>query len=243
MKIYYYCKEYLIVIDLKMKTLDCTRCDIKSSAAKTLNVTELKIMGENCSEVRFKKGEVIFKQDALSSNIVYLKKGLVKIHITGPSAEQIIKISKPPTYLGIPTTFDEKTNRYSATALEETTVCFISLDMFKQFIRGNPNFSYEIIVELCKSELNSFNCTVNRAQKNIHGRIADVLIFFYQDIFKNIEFRLPLTRSELGSFVDTTRESVSRILTKLHEDKIIRLDGRKIKLLDTERLESISKNG
>ncbi|MEN8119413.1 MAG: Crp/Fnr family transcriptional regulator [Bacteroidota bacterium] len=226
-----------------MKTLDCASCEIKSSAAKTLNVTELKIMGEHCSEVNFKKGEVIFKQDALSSNIVYLKKGLVKIHISGPNSEQIIKITKPPTYLGIPTTFDEKTNRYSATALEETTVCFISLDMFKQFIRGNPNFSYEIIVELCKSELNSFNCTVNRVQKNIHGRIADVLIFFNKEIFRNMEFRLPLTRSELGSFVDTTRESVSRILTKLHEDKIICLDGRKIKLLDMERLESISKNG
>ena len=226
-----------------MKTLDCASCEIKSSAAKTLNVNELKIMGEHCSEVNFKKGEVIFKQNALSSNIVYLKKGLVKIHISGPNSEQIIKISKPPTYLGIPTTFDEKINRYSATAIEETTVCFISLDMFKQFIKGNPNFSYEIIVELCKSELNSFNCTVNRAQKNIHGRIADVLIFFYKDIFINKEFRLPLTRSELGSFVDTTRESVSRILTKLHEDKIIHLDGKKIKVLDKERLESISKNG
>ncbi|OQX97827.1 MAG: hypothetical protein B6I20_11925 [Bacteroidetes bacterium 4572_117] len=226
-----------------MKIQDCANCEIKSSATKTLDIDELKILGEHCSEVIFNKGETIFKQDALSSNIIYLKKGLVKIHITGPNAEQIIKISKAPTYLGIPTTFDEKINKYSATAIAPTTVCFIGLDMFKQFIQGNPKFSYEIIVELCKSELDSFNSTVNRAQKNIHGRIADALIFFYKDIFMSTEFSLPLNRSELGSFVDTTRESVCRDLTKFHEDKIIQLSGRKIKLLDKERLESISKNG
>ena len=226
-----------------MKILDCAKCEIKSSAVKTLNVEELKILGNHCSEVNFKKGEVIFKQNALSSNIVYLKEGLVKIHISGPSAEQIIKISKAPTYLGIPTTFDEKTNRYSATALESTTVCFISLSMFKQFIKENPNFSYEIIVELCKSELNSFNSTVNRAQKKIPGRVADALLFFHQEIYKSKEFNIPLSRLEFGNFVDTSRESVSRILTEFHSDRIIKLDGRKIKMLDEQRLEALSKKG
>ncbi len=226
-----------------MKVLDCTKCDIKSSAAKMLNVEELKILGNHCSEVNFKKGEIIFKQNALSSNIVYLKKGLVKIHIAGPSAEQIIKISKPPTYLGIPTTFDEKTNRYSATALEDTVVCFIGLDMFKQFIKGNPNFSYEIIVELCKSELDSFNNTVNRAQKKIPGRVADALLFFNREIYESKEFYIPLSRLEFGNFVDTSRESVSRILTEFHTDRIIQLDGRKIEILDEQRLEAFSKRG
>lgn len=226
-----------------MKILDCARCNIKSSAAKMLNITELKIMGEHCSEVNFKKGETIFKQDAISSNIVYLKKGLVKIHITGPNTEQIIKISKPPIYLGIPSSFDEKINRYSATAIEQTTVCFISLNMFKQFVRGNPDFSYEIIVELCKSELDSFNNVVNRVQKKIPARIADALLFFYKKIYENKEFTIPLSRLEFSTFVDTTRESVSRVLTEFQTKKIIELDSKRIKILDSQGLEEISRNG
>ncbi len=168
-----------------MNASNCADCEIKSSAAKTLNVSELKVMGEHCSEVRFKKGEAIFKQDVFSSNIVYLKKGLVKVHIAGSSIEKIIKISKAPTYLGIATTFYEKTNGYSATALEDSSVCFIGIDMFKKLIRTNNNFSHEIIIDLCKNELAFFNCSVNRAQKNIIGRVADALLFFYQEIYEN----------------------------------------------------------
>ncbi|MBN1252619.1 MAG: Crp/Fnr family transcriptional regulator [Bacteroidales bacterium] len=226
-----------------MKRLDCASCNIKSSAAKTLNVAELSIMGEHCSEVKFKKGETIFKENAFSSNIVYLKHGIVKIHIEGPNSEQIIKISKAPTYLGIPTTFDEKINRYSATALENTTVCFISLEMFKQFIRNNADFSYEIIVDLCKSELDSFNNTVNRAQKNISGRVADAILFFHKEIYKSKEFQIPISRIEFGNFVDTSRESVCRVLTDLDNGKIVKVRGKKITILDLELLKTISKNG
>ena len=108
----------------------CEYCQLKSSAAKTLKHSELQKLGKSCVEVSFQKGDIIFKQGALSSNIIYIKEGLVKIHITGPVNEQIIKIAKAPTYLGVPTTFGEKTNQYSATAIENTTVCFIDINTF-----------------------------------------------------------------------------------------------------------------
>lgn len=226
-----------------METLDCNNCKIKSVAAKTLTADELHNLKENCVEVNFKKGDIIIKQGAFSSNIIYIKKGLVKIHIKGPYNEQIIKITKAPSYLGIPTTFGDKINQYSATAIENTSVCFIDLKTFKYFVEKNGKFAYKILIELCQNEVSSFNRCANRAQKHIHGRIADALLFFKKDIFVNEEFTIPLSRSELGGFVDTSRESVCRILTEFHTDKIIKLHGRKIKMLDEQRLETIGKNG
>jgi len=225
-----------------MEILNCTNCKIKSSAAKTLNISELKVMAEHCSEVSFKRGEAILKQDVFSSNMVYLRKGLVKTHIAGQNIEKIIRISKAPTYLGIATTLYEKTNKYSVTALEDSNVCFIGVDMFKQLIKTNPNFSYEIINDLCKNELLFFNCSINRAQKNIIGRVADSILFFYEEIFKSKEFNLPITRKEFGNFIDTSRESVCRVLSELDNDKIIKVKGKKITILNKKLLLTISKN-
>lgn len=221
----------------------CLACPFMSSAAKKLSENELSLMGDNCAQASFKKGNTIFKQGIFSSNIVYLKEGIVQLHIDGPTNEQIIKITKGPTYLGIPTTLDEKYNRYSATALTEVKACFINIDTFKKFIQENGQFAYEIILDLCKNEVNLFNKCVNRVQKHIRGRVADAILFFAHEIFENEHFILPLTRSELGNFVASTRETVSRILAELNNEKIIILKGKDIQINDLKRLEMISKAG
>lgn len=221
----------------------CENCKIKSSATKKLNSIELENLSNNCAEVNFKHGDIIFTQNAFSSNIIYVKKGLVKLHIAGPSYEQIIKITKAPSYLGIPTTFGDKINQYSATALENTTVCFIDINIFKNFIFKNGGFAYEIIIELCRNEVNTFIRSVNRIQKQVNGRIADALLFFHKNIYGTNEFKLPLSRLELGNLVDASRESVSRILTEFHNEGIIKLKGKMITILKVELLETISKNG
>lgn len=221
----------------------CENCKIKSSAAKALKPSELKTLGMNCAHVEFKKGDTIIKQDAFSSNIIYLKTGLVKVHISGPLRSQITKITRAPSFLAIPTTFDEKINQYSATAIIPTTVCFIDIEVFKNFVYKNGKFAYEIIVELCHSELFSFKKCVNRTQKNIHGRVAEALLYFSQDIYESDEFILPLSRLEFGNYVDTSRESISRILSDFDKDGIIRLNKKKITLMNKKSLKMISMYG
>jgi len=115
---------------MKYKANRCNFCQLKSSSVRSLNQTEIAKLEMNCTEAHFRKGDIIFKQNAFSSNIIYLNRGLVKIHIEGPKNDQIIKVVKAPSYLGIPTTFNEKINHYSATALDQTSVCFIDIDVF-----------------------------------------------------------------------------------------------------------------
>ena len=221
----------------------CKNCKIKSSATKELNTKELERLENNCVEVNFKKGDIIFKQGALSSNIIYLKHGLVKMHITGPYYEQIIRITKAPSYLGVPTTFGNKINQYSVTAIEDTNVCFIDIKTFTYFISKNGKFASKIILELCRNEISSYNRCVNRIQKQINGRVAEALLFLYNNVYNSKDFILPITRSEFGNLIDTSRESVSRILSQFNNDNIIELNGKKIKILNKKFLEIISKNG
>jgi CRP/FNR family transcriptional regulator len=221
----------------------CSSCIFKSPATKMLTNNELAQLEQNCAVAVLNPGEIIFKQGIFSSNIVYIRNGIVKLHLEGPHREQIIKIAKGPTYLGIPTTLDEKFYKYSATVVEKTETCFIDSEAFKLFVQGNGQFAYEIIVQLCNDELNIYKNCISKTQKNTRGRIADAILFFKEEIYESDSFIIPLTRSDLGNYVDATRESVSRILTEFHHESIIKLKGKRVDILNEKLLQLISKTG
>ncbi len=226
-----------------MKEFNCRICELKSTAASHLKREELDLLNSNCARVEFKSGDTIFKQNALSSNIIYIQKGFVKVHMEGIDRESILRISKAPTYLGIPTTVGDRVNHYSATALTDVIACFIDINAFKDFINRNGSFAYEIILDLCKNELHHFHRCINLTQKQLNGRVADALIYMSTEIFKSYEFRMILSRHELADMAGTSRESISRVLHQFHEEKIIYMNGKEVKILKKEDLEAISKYG
>ncbi|MBN2683524.1 MAG: Crp/Fnr family transcriptional regulator [Bacteroidales bacterium] len=221
----------------------CKQCSFKSLATAKLTDNELEILESGCAEVSFKTGEIIIKQNSLSNSITYIKSGLVKIHINGPVKEKIIKIIKAPKYLCLNSNFSEKINHFSATALEDTIVCFLNLESFKKFIYENGDFAYQIILDMSKNEIKDFHSCLNNAQKQTAGRIAEAILFFANEIYNSKNFTLPISRQDLGDLVGTTRESVSRILTDFHNDKIISLEGKIISILNEKLLNDISEKG
>jgi len=225
-----------------MKT-DCQLCPYISTAASKLAGCDLNLLSDNHIVVSFKKGDSIIKQGTYSTNVIFLRKGLVKIHITGPYSEQIVKLAKPPTYLGLPTTMGDKINQYSITALEETEVCFIDMTTFRELLKSNDEFAFEIIHSLCRYEIESFRRCANRIQKQTRGNLAEVLLDMSNNIFNSDSFTIPLSQSEIGNLIDTSRESVSRMLSELEKDGIIQVQGKHIQIVKKKSLELISQNG
>lgn len=221
----------------------CNICTEKSKAAQSLEKRELEKLGNSCNSVTFVRGDKIMIQNALSYNIVYVKDGLVKVHVMGPEREQILKIAKGPCYLGIPTTVGAKVNQYSATAIMETKVCFIGVEIFKEFITNNGLFAYEIIREMCSNELYNFRKCINQLQKQGPGKIAEALLYFAENVFDDLHFVLPLSRNELGDLTCTSRETVSRILTDFDQNKLIKVDKKRIVITNVEKLRRISEMG
>ncbi|RLD88234.1 MAG: hypothetical protein DRJ09_08835 [Bacteroidetes bacterium] len=226
-----------------MKSVSCSSCLLKSEAVVNLAEQELNVLGRSCVEAVFEKGETIFKQDALSSNIIYLQTGLVKLLVKGPQRIQILRLKKAPCYLGIPTTMGDKINHYSAVAIERTTACFIDINVFKELIRVNPDFSYEIIIELCRNELEQFNRCVKLVQNQVFGRLATHLLDLSAHIYLSDQFDLPLNRSEIADLVCSSRETVSRLFSDLAKEGIIKVDGKHLEIVDKLRLQNISEKG
>lgn len=221
----------------------CYYCKKKSKATGKLDESELEKLEQSCSQVEFQKGNQIMIQDTMSYNIVFIREGLVKIHAMGPEKEQILRIVKGPAYLGIPTTVGAKINQYSATTISKTFACFIGFDAFKNFIKQNGLFAYEIIVELCENELQFYKKCINQVQKQSPGKIAEALLYFSEKVFDKQNFKLPLTRNELGDLTCTSRETVSRILSDFSKSNIIKVNKSDISILNKKQLEIISKMG
>jgi CRP-like cAMP-binding protein len=222
---------------------ECSVCAIKSKAASKLSDEQIEKLSKNCALVNFRKGDPLIKQGTFSTNVAYLRSGLAKIHIKGPYHEQIVRIVKAPSYLGLPTTFGDKINQYSVTVIEDSEVCFIDINAFRYLLKASPDFSYEVLIELCRNELEVFNRCANRTQKQIRGKIADVLLEFSDKIFNSGEFTIPLTQEDLGNLVDSSRESISRVLTEFDKDGLIHIRGKKIEITNRDSLLMISSRG
>ncbi len=225
-----------------METI-CSRCGIKSKATLKLNEEQIEKLSFNCASVSFKKGDSIIRQGIFSTNVAYLRRGVVKVHIAGPYYEQIVRIVKAPGYLGLPTTFGEKINQYSVTAIANCDVCYIDISTFREFLNDNSDFSYEIMMEVCRTELEVFNRCANRTQKQMRGKIADVLLELADRVYLSDSFDIPLTQQDFGNLVDTSRESVSRVLGEFERDGIIHCSGKHINILNKKSLQIISDNG
>lgn len=224
---------------------NCKTCIIRSKAANTLNIKELTFLMESCAETTFNSKESIIKEGILSSHVAYLKSGMAMVSKKGVKGiDQILKIVKPGNYIGLQTVLFEKVNQFSVTALEKCVVCFIDHLSFKELISRSTPFANELLIFLCREELTYFDRFVNIHQKQINGRLADVILFFSEEIYENaLIFNMPLSRSDMAAFICTTRESVTRAIKDLVDGETIRVSGKKFEILDLKRLQKISQSG
>ncbi len=223
----------------------CETCAIRSKAVETLNPEELTLLSENCAEVTLKSGEVIIKEGLLSSHIAFLKTGLAKICKKGvKDIDQILKIVQPGSYIGMQTVLSNKIHQYSASAIEESTVCYVDIWSFRELIHRNAKFANELILFLCREELSYFTRFVNVHQKQVDGRLADNIIFFSEEINNSAKsFKIPLSRNDLAALVCATRESVTRAIKDLSDINTIRVKGKHFEIINYELLKKISEKG
>lgn len=226
------------------KVNGCKDCAVKSSTVYSLNDDELDILCDNSTEIKFKRGEKIIKQGTFTQNIIFVKSGIVKIHLTGPlNKDEILNIDKGPLFVGVPDVFANKKHSYSVTALNDATACFMESSGYKHLVENNGKFALELINTLSKGIVNHYKHCVYKIQKQITATTADALIYFADHIFESDEYEIPLTRVELGEYIGTTRETITKIIHDLTKDKIIEVSGKKFKLINKEILKKISKAG
>lgn len=213
---------------------------------ETLSADELDLINRNSREVRYKRGEMIFKQGTYATHIGLLTKGLAKMFIANDNSDQklILKILPPVNLLGV--SFISAENEvffYSCQAYIDSTVELIDIKVFRQIIENNAKFAKRIIDIMCEHTLINYGRFFCLTHKQTYGRMADVLLCLSNRIYKRSSFDLELSRKELAELAGMSIESTTRILTKFKLENLIGMKGKKVEILNAEKLVEISQKG
>lgn len=222
----------------------CKDCAVKSSSVFNLNEEEVETLCRNSTEIRFEKGEKIIKEGSFTQNIVFIKSGVFKIHQEGPvKREEILKIDKGPVFAGVSDVFAGKFHSYSVSALGDVVACFIDFTGYVHLIENNGRFAMEVMRLLSTDIVEHYNYFVNKIQKQLNAKLAEALLFFADHIYESDTIDIPITRSELGEYIGTSRESVTKVLHDFIEDGLIEVKGKLIVLKNKDLLHKISNAG
>ncbi len=228
--------------------IDCGNCfDHEKSVFNILTPKQKETLKQNYTCRQIKADEIIFKEGDTPSGLICLSEGKVKVFKQGIGGrEQIVRMARPTGFIGYRALFAGENHTATAVALEDSIICVIDKDTLFDLIRQNSDLSLSIIKAFASELGFSINRTVTLTQKHIRGRLAESLIFLkdtygFEEDEKTI--KVYLSRDDLADLSCMTTSNAIRTLTAFASEKIIELAGRKIKILDFNKLEEISERG
>jgi CRP-like cAMP-binding protein len=221
----------------------CVTCQLKCDIYSTLIRSGKDLKEINPLHAHFKKHDIICKQGSEVTHALFLIKGTAKLYIEGLNNRNIILyLLKPPAYIGLLSFFESTNYSYSVTALEESEVCFIKLDLVKELYIENHELLLNLNKAFGKSVSNIMKKIISLNQKQIRGRIAENLIYL-SNLNNSHNFNLGLSRKELGEMVAISEENTVRLLSEFAKETIISIKGRQVEILDMSLLKKISEVG
>ena len=218
----------------------CSNCDNSNSIFCELPNNELEKLSKNKDSNFFKKGQVIFYEGNHPHGMYCIYKGKVKISKLGDEGkEQIVRFAGEGELLGYRSSLSNESYKATATAMEDCYICHVPKEQFNEALDNNSKFSLEIIRLLSEDLKRSEQNLINISQKPVRERIAETLInlkkrFGYDDDDKTLS--ITLTRREIGDIAGTTTETTIRTLSSFVKEGMVQLDGKKIQILDYNKL-------
>jgi CRP-like cAMP-binding protein len=192
--------------------------------------------------IRYKKGQVISMESNPSQNLYVIKKGFVKTYKSLPGGkQQIIEILRKEDFLNLICLYDDFCN-HSAETLTDAELCAIDKTMLEKLLKKKPRVGL-ILLDFMKNKLiRSYGKIRDLGQKNARSRVASFLLDLSENLDSEtqLEFRLPISRTEFAEAVGLSEETGIRILQDLKRDELIDIDRNNVTLLNLPRLQKIS---
>lgn len=208
---------------------------------------ESAILEKNLKIIRYKKNDYIYSKGEIPEGMLYLKEGKVKLIKEGISGrEQIIRMITRNGLIGYRALIASEPYNGTAISIENSVIISIPPDILNNVLLKNYNFSLALLKYLAVELGFSNDRTISLTQKHIRGRLAESILLLkekYGFEHDNMTLRVYLSRIDLANLSNMTVSNAIRTLSIFAGEKVIAMDGRKIKILDIEKLEKISKQG
>lgn len=187
-----------------------------------------------------RRGEHIFRTGDNFQYVHAVRSGAVKVYrLSADFKEQIIGFYLPGEVVGFNSIEREK-YVCSAVAMETSSLCSFSFSRFEEVCRSIPGLQHQAFRLMSKEIAFSNDMTMSHCSHDARQKVATFLLglsnrFRHQGCSAR-EFRLAMSRREIGIYLGLALETVSRTFSRMQRDKLITVDGKFVVINDLRAL-------
>ncbi len=228
-----------------MRRILCEMCPARSNGA--ICDLPLDALGEFQGAgaiTLYRPRQVVFSEGNAATGLYLVCHGSVKLYHSDRSGrEHILEVAGPGAVLGELPMNGEQALSVSAESVSESQLCFLSRERLAWFLQRHPDTGVRLIGAL-SNELAAARIKVrDLALKGAESRLAGLLLQFAETsgvVTPGQPLHLRYTRRELADMIGVTTETAIRLLAKLKQKHIVRVDRRDLVIADVERLTRVA---
>jgi len=214
----------------------------KVSLFASLGEAELKALSLIVIERKYKKNSTIFFEGDPGEGVYFIKSGQVKVSKSSEEGgEQILHLLGTGDIFAEVVLFDGGDFPATAQAVTDCQIGMIRNQDMEVFVRANPDVAFKFLKvmshRLRAAQIRIKNLALQDTLRRTVGMLLHLAQEHGEETQEGIEINLPLNRQELANMVGTSRETVTRILSRLSKEGLITLDKHKIVIIDEEELQ------
>ena len=228
---------------------NCTINDHMSCAChvpifSSLNKKELRQVVSLIVQKEYEKNALVISEGSIPQDFIVVCKGRLKVFgYSKDGKEQIMYILTHGDFLGARDLIHDKKANFNAQAMEDTVVCTIEKHKFQKLLVNFPGISLKIM-DILSTRLDKMESMFRKiSPKDVDSRVNMMLLELSQKFGKKLDegilIELPMSREEMANYIGVARETVSRKLTSLKDEGIIKITrNREILILREDVLKS-----
>lgn len=202
---------------------------------------------QNSRIYTFQKNEIVHREGDTPTHMMMLVSGKLRVYKESVNnRHQIIRMLKPYDFFGYRAMIAGGTYNTSVSACENSEIYLVQREAFMKIVQQNNQFCYLFMIEMAKDLGTSDTRSVNIAQKHLRGRLAESILYLKENYGFDEDgatISMYMSRNDLANLSNMTTSNAIRTLATFEEEGVISTDGRKIKVLDIEELNRISRLG
>ena len=223
----------------------CQGCEVRDKAVcGVLDCDRLEEFRNLGWTLKLAPGQALFHEGDPATRVFTLTRGTLKLYkLLADGRRQVTGFLHPGDFLGI--SVDDE-HAFSAEALEDSQLCWFPRARFDDFVEDQPKMERELYRMAAHELAAAQQQFVLLGRKTASERLASFLLLLADRTSaaegkKSAMVRLPMSRSDIADYLGLTKETVSRVISSLKRDRIIRLESLEmIRILDRGRLEQLS---
>ncbi len=189
--------------------------------------------------IRVRKGQRFIEEGSETKGVFFVQNGLVKVHRHWGDKEMIIRFAKNGEIVGHRgLAAGQSLSPVTATAMQDSVLCFVELDFFKTLLRTNNSFAYELMMFYARELQWSEQKMGSLVHLPVKERLIQNLLYLAEHfgVDENGFLQIELTKTDVAAYTGTTYETIHRIISELSAEGLVLFSGKKIKINDRERL-------